>query len=353
MKFVKVESCRLRLSSGFSSTSTQTPMHSSVVGWTILRSAGFMVWLHVSLFGTMLASAHNINSRSFGTKWLFLEKSNIESSTVQCQAGSQKKSVQECTKVTGAEVCMPVLVDGENGEKVKVDRYFEIFFRMPVLCDYVLGRTKNEISNSVTTESPEDKMKDFISQSASVCIWEDHLSSGLIFEWFAQMFRLITAGANWSTPKHSSVFFVTSCGSKNLKERGIQCSGKNKFYQVPGRLRADEAYTGALEAFPAGVVHPKMDAARRCPLQGIFNEISTDTIRYYWTFQRSSSFFQKKVPVEKRSYGNWALRNTLILIGGYGSLGIWNHWQTTCSCRISWQSLWSKVVMHRLGNRFA
>jgi hypothetical protein len=52
-----------------------------------------------------------------------------------------------------------------NNIEVCIDgKIFEIFFRMPVLCDYVLGRTKTEINNSVTTESPEDKMKDFISQ---------------------------------------------------------------------------------------------------------------------------------------------------------------------------------------------
>jgi hypothetical protein len=52
-----------------------------------------------------------------------------------------------------------------NNIEVCIDgKIFEIFFRMPVLCDYVLGRTKNEINNSVTTESPEDKMKDFITQ---------------------------------------------------------------------------------------------------------------------------------------------------------------------------------------------
>lgn len=35
----------------------------------------------------------------------------------------------------------------------------EVFFRKPVLCDFVLGRDKQDIDNKVSIDSPEEKMK--------------------------------------------------------------------------------------------------------------------------------------------------------------------------------------------------
>lgn len=48
--------------------------------------------------------------------------------------------------------CIEIVLDG---------KIFEFFFRMPMLCNFVLGRAKLDIVNKVSIESPEDKAKDF------------------------------------------------------------------------------------------------------------------------------------------------------------------------------------------------
>jgi hypothetical protein len=51
-----------------------------------------------------------------------------------------------------------ILVADVNGKP----RLYDYFFRMPVLCDFVLGATKRNIYQSINIDSPDDKAKDFL-----------------------------------------------------------------------------------------------------------------------------------------------------------------------------------------------
>jgi len=58
-----------------------------------------------------------------------------------------------------------VLVDG---------RVHDLYFRMPVLCHYVLGSEKDRIQNEVTIESPEAKVKDFVNRCVDLFQMTQH-----------------------------------------------------------------------------------------------------------------------------------------------------------------------------------
>ena len=48
--------------------------------------------------------------------------------------------------------CELVIVDG---------KLFDHYFRMPILCNFVLGHAKENIVNNVSIDTPEVKAKDF------------------------------------------------------------------------------------------------------------------------------------------------------------------------------------------------
>lgn len=69
-----------------------------------------------------------------------------------------------------------------NTIEVVVDGHvYDAHFRMPLVCNFVLGRTKVDIMNTVKIDSPEDKARDFVEQCSAA--YSQTLHTRVLSEW--------------------------------------------------------------------------------------------------------------------------------------------------------------------------
>lgn len=60
---------------------------------------------------------------------------------------------------------------------------FEVWFRMPVICDFVLGSAKRDIEHKITFASPEEKAAEFLEMSLDIFGQTEHTRMLSKWEW--------------------------------------------------------------------------------------------------------------------------------------------------------------------------
>ncbi|CAD7974777.1 unnamed protein product, partial [Amoebophrya sp. A120] len=60
---------------------------------------------------------------------------------------------------------------------------FDVWFRMPVICDFVLGSAKRDIVNKINFSSPEEKAAEFVEMSEAIFAQTEHTRALSKWEW--------------------------------------------------------------------------------------------------------------------------------------------------------------------------
>mmetsp|Transcript_3049 Transcript_3049/g.9033 ORF Transcript_3049/g.9033 Transcript_3049/m.9033 type:complete len:509 (-) Transcript_3049:27-1553(-) len=104
--------------------------------------------------------------------------------------------------------------------EVSVDgKVFDLYFRMPMLCNYVLGSEKATILNEVTIESPEAKVKDFVIRCSNLFDMTKHTRN--LSQWSPGVLSCLRS-RNGGRPPRPLLFFLKD-DSQNLTRLSHLC----------------------------------------------------------------------------------------------------------------------------------